>query len=47
MNHYPHHIGDYIRATAHLSLIEDGIYRRALDWYYANEKSMPCDIKQV
>ncbi|MDE1971345.1 MAG: YdaU family protein, partial [Patescibacteria group bacterium] len=47
MNYYQHHIGDFMRDTAHLSAVEDGIYRRALDWYYANEKPLPADIKLI
>lgn len=43
MNYYPHHIGDYLRDTAHLTAIEDGIYRRMLDVYYASEKPLPID----
>ena len=43
MNYYPHHIGDYLRDTAHLTATEDGIYRRMLDVYYASEKPLPVD----
>ena len=38
MNYYPHHVGDYLKDTAHLSLIEHGAYRRLLDVYYTREK---------
>lgn len=41
MHYYQHHIGDYLRDTAHLSLIEDAIYRRLLDHYYLHEKPLP------
>ena len=47
MNYYPHHIGDYLRDTAHLTAIEDGIYRRMLDVYYASEKPLPLDNQWV
>lgn len=47
MNYYPHHIGDYLRDTAHLTALEDGIYRRMLDVYYASEKPLPLDIQWV
>jgi len=30
--------GDYLRDTMHLSLIEDGVYRRLLDFYYCEER---------
>lgn len=37
MNYYERHIGDYLKDTAHLSLIEHGIYTRLLDVYYTKE----------
>ena len=33
MHYYPHHIGDYKSATAHLSNEEDLAYRRLLEMY--------------
>lgn len=47
MNYYQHHIGDFMRDTAHLSPVEECFYRRALDWYYVNEKPLPLDLDQV
>lgn len=47
MNYYSHHIGDYLSATAHLSLLEHGAYRRLIDVYYINESPLPAEIKQV
>ena len=47
MNHYPHHIGDYAEATAHLSFVEDAAYSRLIRKYYASEKPLPADIKTV
>ncbi len=47
MNHYPHHIGDYLKDTAHLTMIEDGAYRRLLDLYYQHEQPLPADKRQV
>lgn len=41
VNYYPHHIGDYTRDTAHLSMLEDCAYRRLLDIYYATERPLP------
>lgn len=38
MNHYPHHIGDYLKDAGHLSLLEHGCYRRMLDVYYTRER---------
>jgi uncharacterized protein YdaU (DUF1376 family) len=43
LNYYPHHIGDYARDTAHLSMLEDCAYRRMLDLCYASEKPLPLD----
>jgi uncharacterized protein YdaU (DUF1376 family) len=47
MNYYPHHIGDYLRDTAHLTACEDGTYRRLLDVYYASEKPLPLETHWV
>jgi uncharacterized protein YdaU (DUF1376 family) len=44
MNHYPRHIGDYLRDTGHLSLLEHGVYGRLLDLYYLNNGPIPGDI---
>lgn len=44
MNFYPHHIGDYVSATAHLSMLEDGAYRRLLDAYYTREAPLPAEV---
>lgn len=44
MNHYPRHIGDYLRDTSHLSLLEHGVYSRLLDLYYLNDGPIPGDI---
>lgn len=47
MNFYPHHIGDYLTATAHLTWLEDCAYRRLLDVYYSREQAIPGDIAQA
>lgn len=47
MHYYPHNIGDYASATMHLSILEDGVYRRLLDLYYLHEKPLPGDKRQV
>lgn len=47
MNHYPFHVGDYIKATAHLSDAEDLCYRRLLDLYYDIEQPIPLDTHWV
>lgn len=43
MNYYERHIGDYLKDTAHLSLLEHGIYSRLLDIYYSREAALPVD----
>lgn len=40
MNYYERHIGDYLKDTAHLSLLEHGIYARLLDVYYTRESAI-------
>ncbi|QHJ00094.1 DUF1376 domain-containing protein [Xylophilus rhododendri] len=47
MNFYPHHIGDYLTATAHLSWLEDCAYRRLLDVYYSREQAIPAEIPKA
>ena len=46
MNHYPRHIGDWLRDTAHLSEVEECIYSRCIDQYYSREKPLPLDLGQ-
>lgn len=47
MNYYSHHIGDYRRDTAHLSLLEHGVYRQLLDMYYLSESKIPDETDVV
>ena len=47
MKYYQHHIGDYIKATRHLSPLEDGLYRRLLDQYYSSEAPLPLGLTEV
>lgn len=42
MNYYERHIGDYLKDTAHLSLLEHGVYTRLLDVYYTREGGIPA-----
>lgn len=37
MNYFRLHVGDYLRDTAHLSLLEHGVYARLLHVYYTRE----------
>ena len=47
MNYFELHLGDYAAATAHLSLIEDGLYLRMLRRYYLDEAPLPADVPKV
>ena len=47
MHHYPHHVGDYIKDTPHLSLLEHGAYRRLLDFSYSSERPLPLDFTML
>lgn len=42
MNYYERHIGDYLKDTAHLSLLEHGVYCRLMDVYYTREEPIPA-----
>lgn len=41
MNYYERHIGDYLKDTSHLTLLEHGVYSRLLDVYYTRECAIP------
>lgn len=43
MNFYQKHIGDYIKDTVILSMLEDGAYNRLIDQYYQTEKPLPLN----
>ena len=43
MNYYEHYLGDYLRDTMHLSMLEDGAYRRLLDVYYSRKGPLHKD----
>jgi len=47
MHYYNFNIGDFMKDSAHLTLEEEGIYRRLIDQYYTTEKPIPLDIKSV
>lgn len=47
MHYYTHNIGDYRRDTAHLTLLEHGVYRQLLDQYYLNEKPIEDDLNKI
>ncbi len=43
MKYYPHHIGDFDRATRHLTRLERSIYRDLIELYYDTEKPLIDD----
>lgn len=47
MHYYKFNIKDWTRDTAHLSVIEEGLYRRLLDHYYESEKPIPKETGSV
>jgi uncharacterized protein YdaU (DUF1376 family) len=47
MNYVELHIGDYEKATSHLTACEDGIYGRLIRRYYDTEAPLPLDLKAI
>lgn len=47
MNYYQFHISDYALHTSHLTLEEDAVFRRLLDFYYDTESPIPEETKPV
>ena len=47
MNHFPFHIGDYIKSTVHLNNEEDLTYLRLIFHYYDTEKPIPKNTEAV
>lgn len=47
MNYYRRYVGDYLRDTARLSMLEHGAYNLLLDYYYADEKPLPADLDEL
>lgn len=47
MNYYQFHIADWALHTSHLSLEEEAVYRRLLDYYYDTEAPIPRETKWV
>ncbi|MGH8238534.1 MAG: YdaU family protein, partial [Steroidobacteraceae bacterium] len=43
MNYYERHLGDYAKDTAHLSLLEHGVYTVLLDQCYSTEDGIRAD----
>ena len=47
MNYYRRYLGDYMRDTAGLSVLEHGAYGLLLDTYYATEAALPEDYDHL
>lgn len=47
MKHYPHHIGDFDKATRHLTRIERSVYRDLIDLYYDTECRLTLDLSSL
>lgn len=47
MHFYPFNIKDFALHTSHLSLEEEGVYRRMLDYYYDTEGPIPEETQPV
>jgi uncharacterized protein YdaU (DUF1376 family) len=47
MNYYEHHLGDWAKDTVHLTMLEEGAYRRLVDVYYVKEKPLPKAIRDI
>lgn len=44
---YPFYIVDYAHDTSHLTLEEDAVYRRLMDYYYETESPIPSEPKKT
>ncbi|MDD4927512.1 MAG: YdaU family protein [Methylotenera sp.] len=42
-----YHLGDHLRITKRMTLIQEGAYIRLTHEYYSLEKPLPCDIKEI
>lgn len=47
MHYYPFNIGDFNLHTSHLTLEEEGVFRRLLDFYYDTESPIPLITQPV
>lgn len=47
MNYYRRYVGDYLRDTSRLSMLEHGAYTLMLDYYYADERPLPLDKDEL
>ena len=47
MHHYPHNIGDFDKATRHLTRIERSIYRDLIELYYDTEQILTPEVATI
>lgn len=47
MNYYRRYVGDYLKKTARISLVDHGAYSVMLDHYYAEERPLPLDVREI
>lgn len=44
---FAYHIGDYLRDTDHLSLLEHGVYNQLMLWYYSTAQPIPAERDRI
>jgi len=47
VNFYKRYMGDYLRDTLRLSMLEDGAYNRLIDCYYSSEEPLPLQKDEL
>jgi uncharacterized protein YdaU (DUF1376 family) len=47
LNYYRRYVGDYLRDTVRLSMLEHGAYNLMLDYYYADEQPLPLERDEL
>lgn len=47
MNYYRRWVGDYLKKTSRLSMLEHGAYNVMLDYYYAEERPLPAEFDEL
>jgi uncharacterized protein YdaU (DUF1376 family) len=47
VNYYRRYVGDYLRDTTRLSMLEHGAYNLLLDYYYAERKPLSLQVEEI
>jgi uncharacterized protein YdaU (DUF1376 family) len=47
VNYYRRYVGDYLRDTARLSMLEHGAYNLLLDYYYAERQPLSLELEEI